>query len=178
MTLEALIGSDASLLAGAADIASAQARAGQGSLVSPNTIPVTAAVPSNLTAPSSVVIAGVLFTPSDISEAQVSFDFFFTDSAADTVTVVVQEVPTATAIAGGTGSIWHVENGGTPVSITGAGAATIMTLTKTLSAAGSSEFHANFIIPAVRGVQCGFQFIVSAAHNLSAMVFNGIISEV
>lgn len=177
MTLEASSGNDCSLFAQAGDIALANARANQ-ILAAPNVAPLLAAAPSGLSGPvSSLVLAASLFTPSNIAFVQVSFDFYFTDSAADTLTLVVQEVPSATAIAGGaTTGTWHVENGGTAVSVTGGSPATLMTLTKTVPAGGlSAAFNANFITLA-SGPQIGIQLVISCTHNLSAMVLNATIS--
>src|SRR5260370_633362 len=99
MTIDGNVGADASLLASAADFALANARGQQGGGLTGASL-ATAAVPSALTAPSSVVVAATLHTSAS-GLVSVSFDFFFTDSAADTVSVAVQEVPNATAIAGG-----------------------------------------------------------------------------
>jgi hypothetical protein len=173
MLLEGNVGCDASLLANAADIASANARA-QNSLSAAGASVVTAAVPSNLTAPSSVVLAACLVTlPAQV--ADFSFDFYFTDSAADTITVAIQEITHATAIAGGaaTGTGWRIENGGTPITVTGDAPVTIETLTKSVTTGGLSDsFNVRFVELAPGTV--GFQIVVSAAHNLSAMVFNGV----
>ena len=175
MTLEASSGNDCSLFATAGDVALANARANQ-ILAGPNVLPLLAAAPSGLTAPSSVVVAAVLYTATNISLARVSFDLYFTDSEADTLTLVVQEIPSATAIAGGavTGA-WHVENGGTAVSVTGGTPATLMTLTKTVPAGGlSAAFNANFVTEAPGTV--GYKLIISASGNLSAMLLNATIS--
>ena len=177
MTLEACAGNDCSLLASAADIASANARANQ-VLAAPNVAPLLGAVPAGLTAPSSVVLAASLFATA-FTLIRVSVDFYFTDSAADTLTFLIQEIPSATAIAGGavTGT-WHVENGGTAVSLTGGSPSTLNTLVKTVPAGGLSDaFNANLVC-ITSGPQVGIQFVISASHNLSAMVLNAVISVV
>jgi hypothetical protein len=177
MQVEGNVGADLSLLASAADLASAAARAQS---VGSNLNLMTAAAPSNLTAPSSVVLAATMIPVKNVSGlVYVSFDFYFTDSAADTVTLVIQQVANATAVNGGGASgQWRVENGGTAVSITGGSATTIETITKTITAsAQASDIHAGFYTVGTVGQNLGLQFIVSASHNLSAMIVNGIAAS-
>jgi hypothetical protein len=175
MNIEGNVGCDASLLANAADLAYANARM-QSQTAGSGGKSTVGAVPSALTAPSSVVLAAALVTmPGSIGD--ISFDWYFTDSAADALTVVVQIVQHATAIAGGAVSGgWRVENGGTPVSVTGDSPTTVLTLSKTVTTGALSEaFNARFIdlLPGT----CGVQIVVSASHNLSAMVFNGVVAQ-
>jgi hypothetical protein len=179
MTIDGNVGADASLLLSAADLASANARAGQGGGGSGGLAGATGAIPSPLTAPSSVVLAAALAT-SVSGVLDVSFDLYFQDSAPDTITILVQEITHATAMAGGAvNGGWRIENGGTPVTVTGDAPQTIEVLTKSVTTGALvSSFNARFMAAAPLGEQVGFQLVISAAHNLSAMVFNGVAKQI
>jgi hypothetical protein len=182
--IEGYSGCDGSLIATPADVALARALA-QSSVVSSNLAFATAATPAGLTAPSAVVLAATLFTPMGTSVALVTFDLFYTDSAADTVSVAVSLVPNATAIAGGApptiGEGFLVENGGTAVSVTGGSPITVGTYSKANSTgpiATSLSFNLYLTMPtSTIGEMYGVVFKISAAHNLSAMTLNTSVSQ-
>jgi hypothetical protein len=177
--MEGHYGSDASLYATAGDVALANARSGS-ILEAPVVALVTNGAPSGLTAPSGVVLAACLLQGHASGFYDVSFDLFFTDSAADTITVVVKSVPLATAIAGGApfGIGFVIENGGTAVTATGGSPVTVVTLPKTTSAATSTSTSARFVVGTTPETQVAFTFAITAAHNLSAMVLNAVVQEI
>jgi hypothetical protein len=177
--MEGHLGSDASLYATSGDVALANARANQ-ILQSPVVALVTNGAPSNLTAPSAVVVAACMLQGRASGFFDVSFDLFFTDSAADTIVVVVKQIPLATAIAGGApfGIGFLLENGGTAVTATGGAPVTVETLTKTTSVATSTSTSARFVVGTTAETQVAFTFTVTAGHNLSAMIFNAVVQEI
>lgn len=134
------------------------------------------ATPTNLTAPSSVVLAACLFTPKSSGVLQITFSLAYAISGAGTATFVIQLVPAATAIAGGVvvGG-WSVENGGTPVTVAGGSPVALATIPKTASAAASTDI--TFTVPASGSGQVGFKILVSSAVNLTAMQLAGSVIE-
>ena len=139
----------------------------------------TNATPTGLTAPSGVIVAaGLLLGRGPDGLYDVSFDFYFTDSAADSVSVVATVYVAATAVSNGTivGG-WHIENGGTPISVDGT-PIVLETLTKTVPAGGlSAAISARFFQTLVAHSKFAIAISVTSAHDLSSMVFNGVINE-
>lgn len=151
-----------------------------------NILSMVAAAPSNLTAPSAVVLCAGVLTPKTTGVVLVSLSLTYTISGAGTMTAVIQIVPTVTAIAGGTTPSsqiqWHVENGGTAVSLTGGSPTTLATVAKTATASASTDFSYTIpmsapTFPIVIGSQFGIQVVVTSAVNLTSMQLAGYILE-
>ena len=180
MTIEGNVGADHSLLSSAADVASANARAAQGGFGSP--VSAMGATPSgaHYAAPTALVMAACLVPTGASGLFQVAFNFYFTDSAADTVSIAVHQVAAATAISGGTvQGGWSIDEG-TAVVVVGGADALIETLpvavtTGALSTHISAAFTSFTPAP---GSQIAIKLLLTAAHTLSAMVFNGSVLQI
>jgi hypothetical protein len=140
---------------------------------------VAAAVPTNLTAPSAVVLAACLYTPKRTGLMLITYSLQYSISGAGSLVLLFQIVPAATAIAGGAfvGGAFHVENGGTAVSLTGASPATLITVTKTHAAAASTETTYGFPTGGPLHGQLGYQLVVTSAVNITAMIFSASVTE-
>ena len=163
-----------------ADLQLARAAANNAANPTANVSYCLAAAPSNLTAPSSVVLAASLFTQKVSVVGLCIVTFNVTLAAAGTLTIVVQTVPTATAIAGGgVNGTWHFENGGAAVTVTGGSPQTLNTWTSTL-ATGALQKVLTFAFPVASslGAQTGYEILVSSAQNLSAMLLNANMFEI
>jgi hypothetical protein len=179
MTVEGNVGADHSLLLSAADAASANARAAQGGSNSPVFATNAAPQGAHYAGPSGLVMAAALVLVGASGLFTVSFDFYFTDSASDTVSVAVAQVSAATAISGGSQvEGWFVDEGSNVV-VTGGGSATIETLTKTVTTGAlTAAINASFISAGTPGSQVAIKLLVSATHTLSAMTLNATALQI
>lgn len=179
MTVEGNVGADHSLLLSAADAASANARAAQGAGGTP--VAVTAGVPqgAHYAAPADIIMSAGLFTVGASGLFLVSFDFFFTDSAADAVSVIPTQYNGATAVTGGTADGgWRIDEG-VAVVVTGGSPATIETLTKTVTTGAlSSQISATFFSAGTPGSQVAIALLLAATHTLSSMTLNALVLQI
>jgi hypothetical protein len=137
------------------------------------------AVPSNLTAPSSVVLAACLLNIEALEAFLITmFTLQYTISGSGQIQILVRYVTGATSIQGGVQSgNWLVENGGTPVTITGGAAAvTVATLTETATVANSKVLSWNAPGAAAQG-KTAFELVVTSAVNITAMQFSAVFAE-
>lgn len=174
-------------LAPAEEIALARAAANQAlnPVISGDSfVGLTVAAPSALTAPSSVVLAGVIYTApgaqTDTQLIKTEFSLGYHTSGAGDLTVVFRLIGNATAIAGGSVAQdpWHFENGGVAVSITGDAPVVLATLVQTNAGVGSNvlTWSAPGIIGG--GEPVGFEILVSCGQNLSVMTLSALIAIV
>lgn len=172
---------DQSLAVDASDLAlvAARANAAGSELANPNFSPAIGA-PAGLTAPSAVVLGAAFFIQKVSTVGTLTGTLQVTLSGAGSLTLLLQVVPTATNISGGTAvDLWRMEDGVTPVVVTGSSPATIATLTKTLPAGGLTDIIP-FAIPIgaqVKNVNA-YQILVTSSQDLSAMVLSAMLIEI
>jgi hypothetical protein len=137
------------------------------------------AAPSNLTAPSSVVLAACLLNIEAIETLFLTmFTLQYTISGSGQIQILVRAITGATSIQGGAVSGgWLIENGGTAVTITGGAAAvTVATLTETATVANSKVLTWNASAVLAQG-KTAFELVVTSAVNITAMQFSAFFAE-